>query len=125
MSLPFLSYSQLYGQQLCHLTNEYRNSLGISSLILSYTMNTIAEIHVNNLINNKHDILNTNCNLHSWYSETVYNSNLQYCCYPSNPCMSSKGREITSHWGVVYTGNVAENSFANAGSGFGAFLYPE
>ena len=119
--------SQLYGRSLCRLTNDIRIQNGIAPLSFSYTMEYLAQAHLDNLIMNKHDFLNQECNLHSWYPQTLVESkvNISNCCYPQDRCMTSKARELTVNWLKPYSGSAGENSFASMGSGFGGQVSPE
>jgi len=119
--------SQLFGRQLCQLTNEFRNQQGLDSLDLSYTLEYIAQVHLDNLLENHHSVLNQDCNLHSWYAANLTDSRtiINNCCYPQDRCMTNKAREITVNWQQPYQNTVAENSFVSLGSGFGAQISPE
>ena len=68
--------NQLYGRQLCDFTNQYRIDNGLPPYELSYTMETIAQAHIDNLISNDHDILDQQCNLHSWYPTNIFEINI-------------------------------------------------
>ena len=114
------TYSQINGQQLCTQANAFRIEQGLSPLPLSYTMETIAQTHLDNLVTNGHNPLNMQCNLHSWYPETIYNTVINKCCYPSDPCMTTKAQELTTGWLTPYKGAAAENTFFSSGSGFNA-----
>ena len=117
--------SQSYGAPLCTLANDFRAENGLPPLAPSYTMEMIAQAHLDNLIENNHNLFNTQCNLHSWYTDTIYDSPIAYCCYPATPCMAAKAQELTARWQTGYTSSAAENTYASSGSGFGAQASPE
>jgi hypothetical protein len=118
------SYSQLAGRSLCDLTNIYRIQNGLPELQLSYTMEYIAEYHLNNLIINNHNIFDGTCVMHSWYADGVVTP----CCYSvsnaalNKNCMTSKPREITAKWPYGYNASAAENAYGSMASGFGSFI---
>jgi len=118
--------SQLFGRQICNLANDLRATQVLPQVKLSYTMEYLAQVHLDNLIHNNHDPLNQNCNLHSWTAQTLpTGAHIPDCCYPTDGCMTEKAQQVTRTWTAPYPGSVRENSFASLGSGFGAFADPE
>lgn len=79
---------------------EYRKQNGLGSIPISKSLNTVAKIHVKDLMNN--DPTSDNCNEHSWSSNGKWSS----CCYTSDhakaKCMWDKPRELTNYKGNGY-----------------------
>ena len=87
-------------QELYDLIMEYRQEKGLPSIPLSESLMTVAQLHVNDLVENKPDT--GDCNPHSWSSNDKWSS----CCYsserPQGKCMWDKPRELTSYTGNGY-----------------------
>lgn len=87
-------------QELYDLMMEYRQEKGLPSIPLSASLTTVAQMHVNDLVDNKPDL--DGCNAHSWSSNGKWTS----CCYsspsPKGQCMWDKPRELTSYQGNGY-----------------------
>jgi hypothetical protein len=106
---------------LCNVVNEYRASQGLAQVPISPALMTVAELHVADLSDHP-EILDGNCNLHSWSDTSDLWSG---CCYTPDhaqaQCMWSKPKEITASWGAnQYPGSGYEISEAGAGSPEGA-----
>jgi hypothetical protein len=122
--------SQLSGKKLCELTNELRRNNSLPELELSYTMEFIAQAHLDNLLINSFNVIrNVQCVMHSWFAQVISGSSINYCCYSVaagavNNCMTNKPQEITAKWPVPYTNTAAENAYGRQYS-FVFGIYPE
>lgn len=78
---------------------KYRGNKGLDSIPLSPSLNLVAKIHVQDLLEHSPK---ARCNLHSWSKEGEWTS----CCYDGSqktlPCMWNKPRELTSYIGDGY-----------------------
>ena len=111
--------SQMLGRQLCEETNKFRAEQGLDPFQISYTMEEVAQAHLDNLIEANHNVFNQECNMHSWYEGNYFGAQVPYCCYPRDRCMGGKGQELSANWNTPYTGRTGENAYASLGSGFG------
>eukprot|EP01079_Euglenida_sp_SAG-EU17-18_P006044 gene6044-1080_t len=95
---------------LVEAVNDYRQSVGLARVPYSPSLQTTAELHVQDMVAN-YASLPDECNLHSWSGAS---SQWTYCCYTSDhaqaECMWSKPREVSE-----YTGNGYEISYATSG----------
>ncbi len=90
-------YQDMSSPELIKLINDYRESLGLSRIASSPSLNKVASIHVQDLMYN--NPLTKECNLHSWSDKGKWSP----CCYTRNhksaSCMWDKPRELTSYTG--------------------------
>lgn len=87
-------------KSLIEMINEYREENNLIVIEESPSLNTVAEIHINDLIENY--TLNEECNLHSWSENEAWSS----CCYTADQsnaiCMWVKPAELTNYTGYGY-----------------------
>lgn len=85
--------------KLYHEVMKYRGDKGLDSIPLSPSLNLVAKIHVQDLLEHSPK---SSCNLHSWSKDGEWSS----CCYDGSkksfPCMWNKPRELTSYIGDGY-----------------------
>ncbi|MFU8803185.1 MAG: CAP domain-containing protein [Bradymonadaceae bacterium] len=84
-------------QTLFDAINEYRVENGLSPIVLSYSLTTVARAHVKDLNNHGSTVLSATCNMHSWSTFGPWTA----CCYTSDhaqaSCMWNKPSEITNY----------------------------
>ena len=78
---------------LADAMNEYRMRHGLPAIAISPSLTKVAEMHVQDLHDNRPD--REPCNMHSWSSSSAWTP----CCFtersPKDECMWNKPREIT------------------------------
>ncbi|MDA3930875.1 MAG: CAP domain-containing protein [Prolixibacteraceae bacterium] len=87
-------------KSLIETINDYREEKNLYTISESPALNTVAEIHINDLIENY--TINEECNLHSWSENEDWSS----CCYSNDQanadCMWVKPAELTNYTGYGY-----------------------
>lgn len=100
--------------ELLDLVNAYRNQNGLASVPHSAVLNTVAQWHAQDAVNNP-SMFTAPCNLHSWSNDMP--TKWSQVCYTSNHAqaqkMWDKPREISND---TFTGNGYENAAAGYAS---------